>query len=131
MKTTFKLLICMALISIAIGLCFVYRVDAISIANLENQAKGFVATGKSSASSVNIDEPLSELQGFGQILTTVGAGILVAVASYMGIKYITATPETQGKLKQQLIGLVVAAFVIFGSYTLWSIVVNIVKMFDE
>ncbi len=132
MKTTVKLLVCIVLALAIISTVFTYSVSAkVSISNLEGQARNFVSTGKSSAGSVNIDEPLSELEGFGQILTTVGAGILVAVTAYMGIKYITATPETQGKLKQQLIGLVVAAFVIFGSYSIWKIVLKVVQMFDN
>ena len=41
----------------------------------------------------------------------------------------TASPEAQAKLKQQLIGLVVSGFVIFGSYAIWKIVVTIVEKF--
>ena len=77
-------------------------------------------------SNTNIFEDLVDL---GSILTTIGAGVLVAVTLYMGIKYITATPEAQAKLKQQLIGLVVSGFVIFGAYFIWKIVISIVEKF--
>ena len=45
----------------------------------------------------------------------------------MGIKWITANPEEQAKLKQQTIGLVVSAVVILGAYTIWSITLKIVS----
>jgi hypothetical protein len=54
---------------------------------------------------------------------------MVIVTLYMGIKYITATPDSQARLKQQLIGLVVSGIVIFGAYFIWKIVVNIVSKF--
>ena len=138
MKKYQKIVLYVVLIAMVLGIVFitfssnVYAANtAITTGELENQAKAFLNKGSTGASGVQLSNSLKQLQGFGQILTTVGAGILVGVTAYMGIKYITATPETQGKLKQQLIGLVVAAFVIFGSYTIWSIVLNIVAMFDE
>ena len=42
----------------------------------------------------------------------------------MGIKFIMASPEEQGKLKGQLIGLVIAAIVILGAYTIWELSYN-------
>lgn len=65
----------------------------------------------------------------GQILTLVGAGTLVAVTSYMGIKYLVSPPDKQAALKQQLIGLVVAGIVIFGAYGIWKAVVNVASQF--
>ena len=59
----------------------------------------------------------------------VGAGVLVAVTTYMGIKYLTAGPEAQAKLKVQLIGVVVSGVVIFGAYGIWKTVVNIASKF--
>ena len=39
----------------------------------------------------------------------------------MGIKFITASPEEQGKIKGQLIGLAISAVVILGEYTIWKL----------
>lgn len=76
--------------------------------------------------ATEIASPFVEL---GQILTLIGAGVMVAVTAYMGIKYITASPEGQAKLKQQLIGLFVSGIVIFGAYGIWTIVLRIVSQF--
>lgn len=61
------------------------------------------------------------------ILTAVGVIVLVAVTIIMGIKYMFATPEEAAKLKQQLIGLVVAGVVILGATAIWKIVYNIIN----
>ena len=54
---------------------------------------------------------------------------MVAVTTYMGIKYLTAGPEAQAKLKTQLIGVVVSGIVIFGAYGIWSMVIKIASQF--
>ncbi len=64
-----------------------------------------------------------------QILTMIGAGVMVAITTYMGIKYLTAGPEAQAKLKTQLFGVLVSGMVIFGAYFIWKTVVNIVSTF--
>lgn len=57
----------------------------------------------------------------GQIIVFVGnAAVLIAVAM-IGAKWIVAKPDQQAKLKQQLIGLVVAVFAIDGAVGIWTI----------
>lgn len=76
---------------------------------------------------INTANVTDEIKGIGQILTFVGTGIFVGVVAYMGIKYLTAGPEAQAKLKIQLIGVVVSGVVIFGAYNIWSIVIDVLK----
>lgn len=45
----------------------------------------------------------------------------------MAIKYLTANAEQKGKLKQQLIGLVVSIIVIYGAVGIWNIIQDIMK----
>ena len=49
----------------------------------------------------------------------------------MAIKWITATPDKQAKLKTQSIGLVLAAVIIFGAVGIWNFVRNIMNSVDE
>ena len=106
-----------------------YKVEALTLKEMQEQTKEFLTTGETEADSIETDGIFDDLVGMGSILTTIGAGVMVAVTLYMGIRFITATPEAQAKLKQQLIGLVVAGFVIFGAYFIWKIVINIVEKF--
>ena len=55
------------------------------------------------------------------ILFAVGLVVLFVVGVVMGIKFITASPEEQGKIKGQLIGLAISTVVILGAYTIWKL----------
>ena len=68
-----------------------------------------------------------EFSSIGKVLIYIGAGILVGGMGYIGIMYMMSPPERQGKLKQQLIGLTVSGFVIFGAYAIWSTLVKILS----
>ena len=133
MKTNKKMLIkiIFILITLYAVISSMSVVKATTLKNMENQAKNFINIGKNQAKQSNIDaaEIAGEFVGIGQILTLVGAGVLVAVTTYMGIKYLTAGPEAQAKLKVQLIGIVVSGVVIFGAYGIWSMVVDIASQF--
>lgn len=72
-------------------------------------------------------EFINELMPIGQILVSVGIGTLTIVSIIMAIRWITATPDKQAQLKQQLIGLVVAAFVIFGAVGIWEFVIHVMN----
>lgn len=96
---------------------------------METQAGQFIQNGQKQAGKIKYDNIANEFAGLGQILTMVGAGVMVAVTTYMGIKYLTAGPEAQAKLKTQLIGVVVSGVVIFGAYGIWKLVIEIVSQF--
>ena len=100
------------------------------LSNMESQAKNFINKG-SEAAEGNIDYTniANEFKGLGQILTMIGAGVMVAVTTYMGIKYLTAGPEAQAKLKVQLTGVVVSGMVIFGAYSIWKLVMQVASQF--
>ena len=111
-----------------IALSCLYNVNAISLSEMEGKAENFIKAG-SSQTQINYDNVTKEFVSLGQILTMIGAGVMVAVTAYMGIKYLTAGPEAQAKLKTQLIGVVVSGMVIFGAYFIWSIVLKIAATF--
>ena len=90
---------------------------------MEGDISNFLTVGKTQAENIDYGNVTAPFASLAQILVTIGAGVMVAVTTYMGIKYLTSGPETQAKLKVQLIGLVVAGVVIFGSYNIWIIVV--------
>ena len=112
---------------------FNYTVSAATYDEMMSQAKGFISHGKTQAASskVSIGDITSEFVPLGQLLTSIGAGVLIAVTTYMGIKYITSGPEAQAKLKQQLIGVIVSGVVIFGAYGIWKIVGQIAQTFEN
>ena len=117
-------------ISIALFLLLaIIMITNITYAVSFTDADTFVSTGKSQ-SALNdgaITEIGKEFTELGSILMFIGAGIVVGATAYMGILYIISPPEKQAKLKQQLVGLLVSACVIFGAYYIWKIVVNFLE----
>ena len=119
-KITIVLIIFYLLFSI------LYNVKALTISQMEQKLQNFKKAGKT---QVNWGPAVKEFADLGSILTMVGAGVMVIITTYMGIKYLTAGPEAQAKLKTQLIGVVVSGVVIFGAYNIWQSVLKAVKNF--
>lgn len=88
--------------------------------NFEDADK-FISQGTDHAKIKDLSEISNEFTALGSVLRFVGAGIVVIATAYMGILYMISPPEKQAKLKQQLIGLVVSAVVIFGGYYIWKL----------
>ena len=64
-------------------------------------------------------------------MVVIGIVTIMLVTLIMGVKWIVATPEKQAKLKEQLIGLVVATVVIFGAVGIWNLVRGIMEKTEE
>lgn len=108
-----------------------FEVKATSLKDMEDSASSFIKNGSDQFSNkpISTDKITDQFVGLGQALTMIGAGIMVAVTSYMGIKYMISPPDKQAALKQQLIGLVVAGIIIFGAYGIWKAVIKVVSHF--
>lgn len=104
-------------------------VEAKTLSEMSDEANSFISQGAGNAGGIDYPKITAEFASLGSILTTIGAGVMVAVVTYMGIKYLTSGPEAQAKLKVQLIGVVVSGVVIFGAYTIWKIVVSVAQTF--
>lgn len=126
-----RLIKCLMVVMILTTIFLVTNVEAeeTSLEKMTSQANKFLEEGSKNAKDIKYDKITSEFTGLGKILTTVGSGVMVAVITYMGIKYLTSGPEAQAKLKTQLIGVVVSGVVIFGAYTIWSIVIKVAETF--
>lgn len=103
-------------------------VNATSFDDVSNQANKFVNNGQTQASTILGGANITgKLLPIAQALRTIGIGIILCIGVYMGIKWVTAKPDEQAKLKQQSVGLLVAAIVVIGAFTIWSISLKIVS----
>lgn len=98
---------------------------------LLNAGKNFIEEGKSGEGNFTVDFFVGEFVGIGQILVGIGVAVLVGVVLVMAIKWITAKPDQMATLKQQTIGIVVAAVVIFGAVGIWTLVQNIMQSVEN
>lgn len=87
----------------------------------------FIHKGESGNSGISTSAMGDIVIPIANILTAIGVIALVGATTIMGIKYMFATPEEAAKLKQQLIGLVVAGVVILGATAIWKIVYGIIN----
>lgn len=120
-----------AVIAIFLINIFQPEVSAVEIRSFDEMKTAinqFMNTGKNgNSANISGDDMGSIVIPIANILTAIGVVVLVAVTIVMGIKYMFATPEEAAKLKQQLIGLVVAGVVILGATAIWKIVYNIIN----
>lgn len=93
---------------------------------LHDQANDFINKGQSS-SKIDVNKIAEIMKPLASLLLGIGTVVLVIVTAVMGVKYMSATPETRGKLKAQLIGIAVSAIVLFGAYGIWSLAYTIMS----
>lgn len=90
--------------------------------SIKESADSFTNAGK--GQMISDDKIIDAVLPVGQMLTAIGVAVLFGGIVILGIKYMMADPQQKGKLKQQLIGLVVAGVVIFGAYSIWKLAYN-------
>lgn len=80
----------------------------------------------------NVEPPISldgiadNVVAIGKVVVAIGAVVLMCAFVIIAIRYMMASPEERGKLKGQLIGVIVATVVVFGAYIIWDFVYKIV-----
>lgn len=96
--------------------------ESFSMDSIMKQGNDWLKNG--SKAEISEDKITNVMLPIGQFLMGIAVIVLVTCTIIMGIKYVTSDPNSKGKLKQQLIGLVVSGLVIFGAYGIWNIVYN-------
>lgn len=99
-----------------------------SLGDMVSDAEAFIQKG-SETETIKESDLKAFVNPVGQILTSLATAILVIVTVVMGIKYMLSGPEEQGKLKKQLIGLVVSTLVVFGAQAIWATMYDLLKDF--
>lgn len=136
MKKTNKLFKVIVAVVIAITLFGVNsKVQAVGVDEILQAGSTWISTGEREkdklGGGLEVDDFVTRLIGIGQLLVAIAILTLVIVSIVMAIKWITATPDKKAKLQQQLIGLVVATFVIFGAVGIWNAVRSIMGQVEN
>lgn len=105
----------------------VHADSTVTIQNIIDEGNSWITEGKNSEGGFTDEYFVNEFVGIGQVLVVVGLITILIVSLVMAIKWITAKPDQQAVLKQQLVGLVVAMVVIFGAIGIWSLVRSIMQ----
>lgn len=102
------------------------KAESKGVGDILNAATSWI-NGAEHTDNTEVDDFVKQFVGIGQLLVIAGVVVLLITVGITGIRWITATPEKQAKLKEQLIGLVIATVVIFGAVGIWSIVRGIME----
>lgn len=112
-----------------------YAAD-ISCSSIEGAAKTFKNVGeneiKTQLTGVTTSEITKPIVSVVKMLTTAGILVIGCVIVILGIQWVMAkpSPEEQARLKKKFVGVAISAGVLFGSYTIWSIIVTIMASID-
>ncbi len=135
MRILSRIIICLLIFFLVMSICVEYKANAITMKDIADEAGSIIDKGKDKFSDTmggdGIDKITDPLLGIAQILMTIGVGVILIVGVVMGIKYMSASPEEAAKLKQQLVGLVVAAVVVLGAWTIWSVAIDIASKLEQ
>ena len=117
--------ILLILIVLLFSICNVTK--ATSIDDIIRGAENFIDTGKQSPEIVVISkDSVTEVMDFiYNTLLVVGVIAVIVTGTILGIKYMTSSVEGQAKIKETLIPFIVGSVVIFGSFFIWKLIVNV------
>ena len=99
-----------------------------TVGEIIDEAGKFIDAGKSGADSKINPTDLKEMSDtLYNILLVVGIIIAILVGLIMGIKFIMGSLEEKAEIKNMLIPYVIGCVVVFGAFTIWQIVVNLLQ----
>lgn len=87
------------------------------------QADGFL--GAANESPIDQGALKSTSDYVYNVLFTIAVVLAFAVGMIIGIKFMFGSVDEQAKIKETLVPYVIGVFVVFASFTIWKIVVNI------
>lgn len=85
----------------------------------------FWVNGDSVSSAINTAELKETSDYMFKLLTAIGIVVMFLVGTIIGIKFMIASAEDKAKVKEALIPYVIGCAVIFGAFTIWSVVVDL------
>lgn len=120
MKNIFQIsLILLIIINIMLIPKVTYAMD-----DVISQGDSFINAGKGQE-KIDTDALKATSNDIYNILFTIAVVLAVAVGMVIGIQFMLGGAEEQAKVKETLIPYVIGVFVVFASFTIWKIAVNI------
>lgn len=110
-----------------------YATTNLTCTGIEKSAADFKTLGETEAGKyIKPSDITTPIVSIVKMLTTIGILVVGIVMVILGIQWVMAkpSPEEQAKLKKKFVGLAVSAAVLFGSYTIWKIIVQIMDSID-
>lgn len=123
MKNKTLKIICIILVIINI---LASTANAFTMTDIINKGKDFISS-KSDNDKIDEREVSQLSNSVYSILQFIAVVVAVVMITILGIKYITGSVEMQADIKKTLIPYVIGAFMAFGAFAIWKIVVLILE----
>ena len=92
------------------------------------EAKGFITKGEAEANDKISEDNMKVLSNtLHNILLVVGIIIAIIVVLVLGIKFIMGSLEEKAEVKNMIIPYIIGCVVLFGAFTIWQIVVELLQ----
>ena len=88
-------------------------------------ADSFLEKGKNAA--VATDQLKSTSNFIYNILLGIALIMAVSIGMVLGIRYMTADAENKAKIKETLVPYTISVVVMFGAFTIWKLVINVLS----
>lgn len=95
-----------------------------AIADIIKQGDNFLSAEDDENDVINTDHVKNTSSEIYNILLACGIGVAVIVGAILGIHFILSSAEGKAKILETLVPYIVGCFVVFGAFTIWSIVIN-------
>ena len=125
-----KIIICICILSLFLIAVYPTNVQALSIDEIFTGADNFLDKGgvQAGVNTTIDDTALSNTSDFlYNVLLGISMIIAVIVGMVLGIKYMLATSEEKADIKQTLPAYIVSCVVVFGAFTIWKLVINMIQ----
>ena len=123
-KNIFAKLI-MSIIVIIILTGSVYTTSSYALGDVFSSGKEFLDKGKIIEKTIDVNALESTSDYIYNTLFAIATMIAIIVAMALGIQFMVASAEEKAKVKEALMPFVVGCIVVFGSFTIWKVIVNI------
>ena len=123
MKNKTLKIICIILVVINI---LASTVNAFTMTDIINKGKDFISS-KSDNDKIDESEVSQLSNSVYSILQFIAVVVAVVMITILGIKYITGSVEMQADIKKTLVPYVIGAFMAFGAFAIWKVVVLVLE----
>lgn len=125
-----KIIIFVCILTLFLIVIYPTNVQALSIDEIFAGADNFldIGGGQDGVNATIDDTTLGDTSDLlYNILLGISMIMAVVIGMVLGIKYMMATSEEKADIKQTLPAYIVSCIVVFGAFSIWKLVINIIQ----
>lgn len=110
--------------------CFVILLSSeiFAMNDLTTKGKDWISLGKQNAgTTIDTSNLISTSDTIYNILLAVGVGAAVIIGAILGIQFMTAGVDKKVEVKKALIPYIISCIIVFGSFGIWKVTVQVLK----